>query len=521
VKSLDDLKHAIFQSTVKLDAPSIEPTLRSFQDNLSSIGGLRNIAERAGRKGVALAGNAVSMLPYGEKAADLIMPGAALLIRNQIVCIDDIERTGAGLDVSDILGFVSMLREEKGCKVVLLLNEEGLGEDRKLFRTYLEKVVDQAIHYSPTAKESAAAALDLDNETEAALAAKVEQLGITNIRVIKRIARFLKHLIPDLAPLHPDVTAQAIATTALLGWCVFEPALAPSLDHVKSLNDYSRLLAQEDPSEEEARWNAQLRAYGYSTTDTFDFAILTGLQAGGFDMSAVVGEGAKLSKEYEKVEVRAGIFKPWAVLGDSFEPNEAEFKAALAESVKQFAGEMPAQGLDEVMSSFRDLGDPSAADAMLAAYMEARKDQPREYFNLAAHMLRRPIDPAIVAAFDAKLATMPLSRDPKEILLKIDREKGWNPEETDFLSSMTVDDYYRLLHATRGDELRSVLHAGLMFGQFENAEPSHAEIGKRMQDALRRIGEESPLNAMRVKPYIGRTPNEEAAPSQDQQQAEG
>jgi hypothetical protein len=102
-----------------------------------------------------------------------------------------------------------MLREEKGCKVILLLNEEGLGDEKAMFRKYLEKVVDQAIHYIPTPAESAAAALNLSNDLDAALARNTEQLGITNIRVIKRIRRFLGFLAPELKGLHTSITAQA------------------------------------------------------------------------------------------------------------------------------------------------------------------------------------------------------------------------------------------------------------------------------------------------------------------------
>ena len=510
LKNIDDLKTAIFQATVRLDAPSIEPSLNSFRENLSSLDGLANIGERSGRRIAKLAGRLVS----------LILPGAALLIRNQIVCIDDIERTGAGLDVSDILGFVSMLREEKRCKVVLLLNEEGLGADHKIFRTYLEKVVDQAIDYKPTAKESAAAALDLKDPTEAILAKKIEQLGITNIRVITRIKRFLRHLVPALSALHPDVTKQAVSSTALLGWCVFEPALAPKLDYVKSLNDYSSMFGREDPSEEETRWNAVLSTYGYTSTDELDHAILAGLLTGGFDMDVIAREATRLHEQIGKVEVRAGIRKPWDILGDSFEPDDAALKDALVASVTHFSSDMSAQGLDEVMTMLRDLGDSLAADAMLPIYMEARKDEPREFFNLARQMTNRPVDTAIVEAFQSRLDAEPLTRDPKAILLKIDRDKCWNQEDTDFLSSMSEDDYYRVLRQGRGEELRSVIRAGLLFGQFQNPEPRYVEISGRMKAALRRIGKENPLNAMRVKPYIGREPVTEAEPPEVYQNSE-
>jgi hypothetical protein len=504
VKSIESLKTTIFQATVKLDASSIEPTIESFQDNLSTIGGLLNLAERGGRKGLNLAQKIAAILPYGDKAADLILPGAALLIKNQIICIDDIERTGDGLDVSDILGFVSMLREEKGCKVVLLLNEEGLGEDKAVFRKHLEKVVDQAIHYVPTAVESASAALDTTQPLDAALARQTEQLGITNIRVIKRIRRFLGYLVLELAGMHPSISEQAIATTALLGWCVFEPALAPDLAFVEALSDFSKMFAKIEPTDQEAQWNAQLSAYGFTMADDFDLAILAGLQTGGFDMDAIKREANTLNAQYAQAGVREGIRKPWTLLGESFDENEDVFRAAIIESVETYAEYMAPSELDDALSTLKELGDAASAARLLPLYMAAQGERSREFFNLSGHMLRRPIDPAIVAQFDARLKGMPLARDPKEILLKIDRDSGWNPEDEAFLSSLSDDDYYAMLKTARGDELRSVVKAGLMFGEFQDARPNQRAIASKVKAALKRIGEENPLNALRVRPYVGR-----------------
>ena len=49
-----------------------------------------------------------------------------LTIRDQIVCIDDLERRGQRLAVGGVLGLVSFLREQRACKVVLILNDEAL-----------------------------------------------------------------------------------------------------------------------------------------------------------------------------------------------------------------------------------------------------------------------------------------------------------------------------------------------------------------------------------------------------------
>lgn len=501
VRSLDNLKTTIFQSTVRLDRDSIEPTIASFQDNLTSISGIANLAERGGRKGLNFFQSLASYIPFGDKAAQFITPGAALLIKNQIVCIDDIERAGEGLRVADIMGFASTLREEKACKVILLLNEEGLENDKDSFKKYLEKVVDQAIAYLPTPAESAACALSGGTQTDKLLASKTTALGITNIRVIKRIARFLDSLLPALKDVQQTVIDRAVSSIALLGWCVFEPKFAPGLDFVRSHDRYSGLFPKKEPSEEEAQWNALLAGYGFSYFGKFDSAILNGLQTGGFDLDRVEREAAILNRQEKKALAHVAIRRPWDVLVSSFDDTEDEFKKALVESVENHGAEMTPTELNDVVGVLRELDDHANADRMIQIYMEYQLERPRGFFTTASSGTRE-LDPVIREAFDRRMKALPLERSPRAILLKIAQDKGWNPEDVDFLSSLSEDDYYNLFKSTRGKDLQNIVHSGLLFGQFADSSEQQKEISRKTVSALKRLGGESRLNAMRVKPYI-------------------
>lgn len=64
-------------------------------------------------------------------------------LQNVVVCFDDIERKSDFLKMKDFLGLVFQLKEEKQCKVVLLLNTEELREfEKKIFDSYKEKIID-------------------------------------------------------------------------------------------------------------------------------------------------------------------------------------------------------------------------------------------------------------------------------------------------------------------------------------------------------------------------------------------
>jgi hypothetical protein len=68
--------------------------------------------------------NAVLETFAGKGATDIVQAAAFASIRDQIVCIDDIERKGKDLRTMDVLGLVSLLPEHRLCKVVLILNDE-------------------------------------------------------------------------------------------------------------------------------------------------------------------------------------------------------------------------------------------------------------------------------------------------------------------------------------------------------------------------------------------------------------
>ena len=88
---------------------------------------------------------------------------------------------------------------EEGCKLVLIMNDEKLEEENTNFRLYFEKVIDVYLKFSPTAEESVRIALPSDSKIDKLLAACCMALGISNIRLIKKIERLVRLIEPILA----------------------------------------------------------------------------------------------------------------------------------------------------------------------------------------------------------------------------------------------------------------------------------------------------------------------------------
>lgn len=65
-------------------------------------------------------------------------------LKNTLVCLDDIERKSANLPMSEVMGLINYLKNERGCQVVILLNDEE-SEDREYFDKHKEKVFDEVL----------------------------------------------------------------------------------------------------------------------------------------------------------------------------------------------------------------------------------------------------------------------------------------------------------------------------------------------------------------------------------------
>lgn len=513
LRSLDALRTAIVQSTIPLDGPDLEPTVDSFVEHLSSFSGLKRLSEQAGRKSMSVFSKGAAAVPYVGKLADLLAPGAALLIRDQIICIDDIERAGQGLDVADVLGLVSSLRERRRCKVVLLLNEDGLGEQGTKYRAYLEKVVDQAVKFEPTPEESAVAAIAAEDALGQRLVKQTVALGIKNIRVIRRIRRFLEHLEPELTGLHIGVTDQVTHSIALLGWCVFEPTLAPDLERVRRHARFSDLFSEEERATGELETDQLLKSYGYGNFDQIDQILLAGLQAGALDRQALRKLFEEADSKLAEQDAQKVIAKPWSIFRDGLDDNQGEFLDALSAAIEQHGDAMSAADASDALRILRELGRAEEADRLLPVYVGAQQGKPREFF--AAHIRDQGrLDPQIAAAFDTMLAEMPLDRDPAEILLEITRSRSWSLEKLAYLATVPPEGYDKMLKDLRGEDLHSAIVMALDFSRMQPVGTNECEIARRMAAALQRAAAESDLNRLRLLSYLRSLPHASASGEQ-------
>lgn len=487
VNSLDALRAAVFENTVSTKHKNLiadETTVADLLGKLTSKG-------RPWARFVENIPIAKSWVPPGLTAALTF-----LSVRKTLVCFDDLERRGKGLDLADVLGLASMLRDRRGCRVVLLLNEERLDDtDRATFYRYLEKVSDAAVRFDPTSQEAVAIAHTGSSPISKPAAELCRALGIRNIRVMKKIDRTIASL-QTLAADHDSRIFDVLARSgALFAWSHHEPDEAPPLAFLKTYNTFVPPQGDQDPRI--AAWSALLSAYGYTHTDELDLLIMRGVENGYFDTTLLQDAIGKLEDNLIAADSDASFQKAWDLYHDSFDNNGEEVLNAIEAAFRLGATRITPTNLNGTVSLFKQLGHPQRASALVEFYIEARSSEPRRFFNLDEYTFRDNItEQEVIDAFAEKAASAPEERDFAELLAKL--RHGWSQEDIDALAALPEDEYESIFRAAKGQDLRQILAGALSFDSVVNATPEMKEIPRRARVALQRIAAQSPINARRA-----------------------
>jgi len=494
VNSLDELKYSIFENSVQSSDIGVEPSLETLKSNTTAV------AQRFGKKSLWL----LQQLPWVKSHLGGLGPVWFLSVRETIICVDDIERHGNNLPVRDILGLVSTLKEHKKCKVVLILNDEALEEDRdkKEFQTYLEKVVDAFLKFAPSPLEATNIALNKSTDANRFLAENCVAFGISNIRLIRKIERAVRMVEDTLKQFDQSVLRQAVQSLSLLAWSVYEPNRAPPLEYLKDRAAHLFGTKEREPAtENEVAWNATLDAAGFISFDELDLVLLGGIQAGFFDQSAVEIHASALDKQAKAATSDKSFKNAWDLFHESFADSREQVIEAVYQTTISNIEYMAALNLNGTVWLLKELQRPDLAADVIDRYLAVRGKE-RKFFDLENHPFREKIDDRdLIQAFQDRYAALKDERDPVDVLLSIANKHGWGEEDISALATLGVDQYYDIFKGREGPDLRKIIDACLQFGTFGNASAAMKEISRRAKEALKRIGQESHINRLRVKKY--------------------
>ncbi|TAX26343.1 hypothetical protein [Rhizobium leguminosarum] len=479
LNSIKELKREIYLSAIDIDKigkPFDISNVKEVGSNLLS--GAKSIAKMIGF--------------LQDDALTAMIEVAATYAREHLILIDDLERKGEDLRSVDVLGYIALLRDDRACKVTLLLNDEEL-EDGAEFSSYLEKVVDVYIRFQPSREEIANIAIRETDEISALVRSNAVALGISNVRVIRKILELVKDVQPLLAKYSGIVTTNAAATITLLGWSCFQPKSAPPLDYLKRVNTYSPNQADE---KQDLLWRDLLLEYHYTSTSEFDLVLLKGIENGYFDEGEIDKHAAELHLADERDRVQKEMRVVWDDVHYSFtKPAEGILDRLFGCYVHNIEF-MTIADMSALEALFREMED-KRSEEVVARYIEVHRDTPGAFDFDQLYQFGHELPDAVREKITAARAAQTPKLSPDDIVKAL-ATRGGHQEIFEAAAKLPVAEYVRIFKAYEGKELSDILSGLRQYLTVGSLNSQTITIMDNAGQALRLLAAESPMNKRRA-----------------------
>lgn len=493
IDTLDDLKFSIFRNLQRREQAARKPCVASFRSNIAAL--LKNFGDKTG-----------GTLPFGRSPRydrAMINALAFLSLEKAVICIDDFERKGRHIAAQDILGLISQLKEEKKCKVALILNDESLTEDSSLDYVRLrEKVIDTELRFAPTARDCVDIALNR-GEIARHLERNILQLGINNIRIIKKIETLAAQLVPQLKACDSQVLERALKTLTLLTWCYYSQGeevpeyrfIVNRTGTFGDLDDELNLTTQQQG------WCAILRSYDDFVMERFDEPIAALVENGFVDGRHLQEEAALLNEKVRTARSEDSFQNAWRVFNESFDDNAGELIDCLSRSFRTSARYISPVNLDGAVRLLRSLGRDRQASRIIDLYIDKRRQDPG-LFNLEAAALPGQIkDREVLDKFRRQQQQARQQRSLEEICEALLDEKTSGDDDELQLAQAPLEEFVSLFKNSRGPRLTQYVDLCLKYSRYGGITEEQKDIVDKAVAALQLIGRENRLNASRVRRF--------------------
>jgi hypothetical protein len=280
---------------------------------------------------------------------------------------------------------------------------------------------------------------------------------------------------------------------------------------VSSVARYFEKKAGREASSDELKWSALLDRYQFSNMDEFDRELMKFVASGVLDGAGISKAAIEQNDKLKRLKTSNSLEQAWRPLHDSFENNLPEVRRSVVDGMKASLGIVSISQLNSAVGVLKELDQGSAVNEVVAFYVA---NAPPSFWNHVNDPFQNPfqsgpLHPEIAAVVQTQIEKSTVPFDPEAAL--IEAAQTYDHELIHRLAQVPVETYHEMVKAKRGADMRKIIWSALEFKRIANASQEMRQVIQRMEEALRRIGSESTLNAIRVKRYGVSVPDEDLA----------
>jgi hypothetical protein len=389
----------------------------------------------------------LTSLHSGFTALDeLALLAVPSILKDKVIVLDDIERKHEKLSIDEVLGFIDEFTHQHTARFVVILNSDQL-DNRKVWDTLREKVVDQEIRMSTSTSEAFEIAISLSrSQYGERIRAAAERCGLTNIRIIRKVIKAVNRILGERVDLSDALLARVVPLTVLMA-AIHYKGIEDGPDFTFVLEqgtprDWSLFLDKDqvEDGKHKAKWKLLLNELGIHACDDYELLVIDFLQSGMFDSSSVAAIIDRYTTENDAMTARKDLNNFFDRLIWDHRLTEAELldeAKALSERVYLF----DVYNFTSLYDAVEKLpGGDKVSKEMLDCWIAAFKANNYEDFD-DENTFGRKVHPSIQAEFDAIKADAQAKITVLDACEFIFKNSGWNARQELAMRAATVADF--------------------------------------------------------------------------------
>ena len=431
-------------------------------------------------------------VPYLGGVGALVPKAEELLIRNFLVCFDDLERRNRKLDLEQLFGLVSVLKEQNQCRVVIICNEEELpARDRRALDKYREKIVDRELTFDPQFAQNFRVVFS-DDET--AIREVFERLRLNNIRVFQQTEWCVRYFGKLLQGCHPVFVQRFHQQCAKLAAVHFAYSKVVSIDDIRSRHWMVEGWRERTSTTDAASEVTQQLQFIQTAADDFIVGYLRNGYCNLAELKPVID---RLNHEHKRSEADMALGRFWETVWDSYH-NDTDLVIKDAEALlSKFHPYVPFRNTAGVLKFVKKISPSFDVDPLkeLAANSLVRDADEATLRDIVAECK----SPAIQKAAKIRETSLKPRKTIEELVVALGESNGWNPGDFSLLNEYSQDELLEWASKANEPNILYILAQTIARGQLESADTySGNEVGTKFRTVFDRLAERSPLDAERT-----------------------